>query len=57
MVDIIKVFGGISASNIFQHFSASRMILEEIGHIIDCIAGSVPDDESVRSGMKQNDNY
>lgn len=53
MVDIIKVFGGISASNIFQHFSASRMILEEIGHIIDCIAGLVPDDESIRSGMKQ----
>lgn len=57
MVDIIKIFGGISASNIFQHFSASRMILEEIGHIIYCIAGLVPDDESIRSGMKQNENH
>lgn len=33
------------------------MILEEIGHIIDCVAGLVPYDESVRRGMKQNEDY
>lgn len=36
MVHIVKLLSGIGASDTHEHFPTTRVVLEELGHIVNC---------------------